>query len=740
MKHFELKNFFGGAGGKKPKAPPAPKPPYLEPPSLGEYKHITSYSYSEIIDLISDGPIEGLTNKDGYILDANTYLQGVFLNDVPVQINKSSDVGRIDAITSFSAENDFSENSKNLFDNFDTSDYWKLPSSPSSRYYKTVGSQPWRTLGSYICTSSTERQRLSLNYGERNLRFATVNRNINYGKAPEDQFEVDVIWNNGYYKTVNPSWITSESGPNFYLRDFGHTQNWECSLVWHKQYTGSLGENSYYIEASFSNWRHEAYVDPHNPASWTRASQQKVPIYYNKGYAGRRDKILNGIERLEGMNASPDVSRYQKQFLAEKLKLLGHQNLENRDANFSYSLNAITVRQLMDRKGITWWNYERNYYSWSYHNGFDNSIGRYWHMHYPYVFTSVDENYEIDGYVKEDHEDVFINPKYANITLYDDQKTDAYNQGDVFAYEGLYYTVLIPWNPSNETSTPPEEIKRIEDPITNLETNPAKLQPFILDEPEVLIDKVFNFTSSSKKIYDGQFFDLMIPQLDQDGKWNGKVDGFNMDYLHPVMAGGQGFNPNCDWLDDANCGSYSDGATFIKLSELDFYTDVDGFGLSRKDQVVVDKFNYSNVLLEFRKGEEIQDPLGFFKNIYIDNFYNDKLLGPFSTQYTAVQTLAYDRALTKSDGNPVLNFDNNTVPKMDEKWLFAKEESSTDVRNSGGTNRDFSNWDNARNFDEVAQPVTHIIQNPNSTLPYIQGTVWRIKVSDVKEIKYFTSK
>jgi len=84
MKHLINKNLFQGGGKNKPK----PQPPILKPPKLGAYKLLNSYSVAEIVDLISDGPIEGLVNQNNQILGENgmsSILQGVYLDNTPVE-------------------------------------------------------------------------------------------------------------------------------------------------------------------------------------------------------------------------------------------------------------------------------------------------------------------------------------------------------------------------------------------------------------------------------------------------------------------------------------------------------------------------------------------------------------------------------------------------------------------------------------------------------------------------------
>jgi len=49
-------------------------PPVYLPPQLGEHQYGASHSYAETIDLITDGPIEGLVNQNGLLLDGSSIL------------------------------------------------------------------------------------------------------------------------------------------------------------------------------------------------------------------------------------------------------------------------------------------------------------------------------------------------------------------------------------------------------------------------------------------------------------------------------------------------------------------------------------------------------------------------------------------------------------------------------------------------------------------------------------------
>ena len=94
MKHFLIKNSLTlkGSGGK----PAAPQPPVvtqfpsvLAPPQFGSFNSINSFSYAEMIDLIADGPIEGLINKNGRKVYDENIFEGIYLNDTAIKETSS---------------------------------------------------------------------------------------------------------------------------------------------------------------------------------------------------------------------------------------------------------------------------------------------------------------------------------------------------------------------------------------------------------------------------------------------------------------------------------------------------------------------------------------------------------------------------------------------------------------------------------------------------------------------------
>ena len=100
MKHLLKKLSIAGAGGKGSK----PKPPIYKPPVMGELQYGASHSYAETLDLLSDGPIEGIVNSNGELVDGLNILQGIYLDDTPVAVTnqpakKTSEVTSLEQLT-----------------------------------------------------------------------------------------------------------------------------------------------------------------------------------------------------------------------------------------------------------------------------------------------------------------------------------------------------------------------------------------------------------------------------------------------------------------------------------------------------------------------------------------------------------------------------------------------------------------------------------------------------------------
>jgi hypothetical protein len=143
MKHFLQKRkltIFGAGGG--PKAPPPPiitlYPAVLTPPLLGDTNQITSFSYAEMIDLISDGPIEGLVNKDGNKVYDENIFEGIYLNDVAVKETSKINTEKISIST-------IKEKIKELWATDDANNIKIIPN--NSFLYKGITDQNFKAIG-----------------------------------------------------------------------------------------------------------------------------------------------------------------------------------------------------------------------------------------------------------------------------------------------------------------------------------------------------------------------------------------------------------------------------------------------------------------------------------------------------------------------------------------------------------------------------------------------------------------
>ena len=114
------------------------------------------------------------------------------------------------------------------------------------------------------------------------------------------------------------------------------------------------------------------------------------------------------------------------------------------------------------------------------------------------------------------------------------------------------------------------------------------------------------------------------------------------------------------------------------------------------------KFNFLNVSCEFKNGDEYQDPLQYFKNIYVDYDYATQLSGPFIAGYTTRRIDGEWKAKDRGPQNPKLNLS------------LGEQEGSNDVRDAtvGNKRQSYSDWNNDNEYNEEPIAITHTIENP----------------------------
>ena len=179
MKHLLKKINLSGGKGKKPKA----KPATLTPPQIGDMQIASSYSYAEILDLISDGPIAGLVNKNGLVLKDQNILQGVYLDDTAVAV--SNDLiaqSQNDYLAEAAAQNKtFLNTLKKFFRNIQNADI----SNFSKHGYKAINEVFWSSLSAELGNTQYADKNFFSKY-DKILANGTILENDNYHFLKDD--------------------------------------------------------------------------------------------------------------------------------------------------------------------------------------------------------------------------------------------------------------------------------------------------------------------------------------------------------------------------------------------------------------------------------------------------------------------------------------------------------------------------------------------------------------------------
>jgi len=788
MKHFEIKNSIAGSkGGSKP------KPPVLKPPQIGDYSVAASFSYSESVDLISDGPIEGLVNSNGYVLDSSSYMQGVYLNDVPVEVTNENFVQRYDeAIQEFEPEaegyiNDYIdlvkksheilEDYEDALYSFTSLKHAMVDVYSDRRYYrgsysrsKVVGQElktykyqnPIKQSSNKVLISQFINPGLFSEGGKRvdlaENQFACIdissddgysgiavrynnNSVVTLDKAREIHAEESLAakaqsYNRSYSNSRTKNYFSNYTKWSYYLKNhtieqakiyFGvydkrddlKARKIACggTIFFEKQIKDDLLNNTLYSEIclQYSNW------------SRSLDSNLQEGVY--------RKKISDGIDQLiNQVNVNKTRSQgLSSEYLRFSLDLLGvSANINQEDGSIAEITREEISRFVKDTLSIT-----------DDREAFDEFIP-------PYSFASFNEDEVIEGYDPILHDKIFRDPNFVeNIK----PQTTYYN-GENFHFGDKYYSVNIA-----SLATPALvdsayiTLRAAEASIVEQDAPTRSVEESYSIEPKSLV---------SRGDYLGKRLNFLIPNLDSDGIWDGKVKGFYMEILNVDN------NRSAETINKSSNSKYSrkpsmreygvsrkgfsnkaiDYFNFLMdKEEISYNKNIDGlavFDISQRIDAVrgAKKYNYSNVMVEFRNGSQMQDPLAYFRNIFIDHYYNSKLIGPFavrgalianragnvSTDYLSVQKLSETNDLKKQDGiTPKLNFNRNSIPPMKDDFRLSAAEGSSDYRNAegeGGGNKPYHAWNKSKiDYDEKAQPITHIVENPNTSSCFITISV-----------------
>lgn len=766
MKHFEIKNNIAGSkgGGSKP------KPPVLKPPQIGDYSVAASFSYSESVDLLSDGPIEGLVNSNGYVLNPESYMQGLYLNDTPVEITNENFVQRYDdavlefdvveggAIDCFSSG--LSRSHQALDDHEDalykhTSYRFKYVNKILhgwSRYNKRKQEKVLKTYtyqnpinqnskkvlisqfpnpsvfskdnkqespegeSQYACIDISQ----GSNYSGVAVRYST-NESMSLDEArykyaftaSPDTVEKEQKWN-GYYTnySYHERRYGTESANERYLKpivDKTISKKIACggTIFFEKQCKDLSNEDTIYSEIclQFSKWK----------KSLDKGSPEGV---FRKKISDSVDQLINEINvdktRSQGLSS---------EYLRLSLENLGISTDINQEDG---SISPITREQIV----------EFSKSSLTSEADIKNDIFN--EYVFPYSFVSYDPDKVIEGYIQSEHEEIFRDVNFVESI----KPNTAYVVGENFYYGDKYYSVIAGFS-SPAQITEAYILSLIDNTsIIEIDAPLRNLQDYLSIEPKSL---------SQRGEYLGQRINLLIPVLDSEGLWNGKVKGFYMEILNVESTRSATVTDKTRGKKTRFFRSVITDNTIFYINflmgkeEINYNKNIEGlavFNISERQSAIQGgiKYNYSNIMMEFRNGEQNQTPLSYFRNIFIDHFYNSKLLGPFnvlgervgfggsSFDYRGVQKLIESNDLKKENGvSPKLNFNPDSIPPMKDNFLLADKEGSSDNRNAegeGGGNKAYHLWNKSKiDYNEKAQPIKHIIANPNVSSCFVTVSV-----------------
>ena len=226
-----------------------------------------------------------------------------------------------------------------------------------------------------------------------------------------------------------------------------------------------------------------------------------------------------------------------------------------------------------------------------------------------------------------------------------------------------------------------------------IKVNPDDTESYFL--PSKLISKnkkykfsIFNIAGEPIQNENIKIYDLLLPRIGADGKTSGRAVGFIVVWIYALTK---------SYTKDAKgylaftipqfvINAFANAA-YLNLNEISIPVE--------NNNNIVQKYNYTNILAEYRSGEEYQAPFTYFNNILIDKDYSSPLIGPFRVA-AGIQRLSESTNMINKTA-ALTTYDIDTEGSVDQRGSY-----------------NFSNWDkNINSYNENAIPTTHIITNPN---------------------------
>ena len=701
MKHLKKKFTYAGSkkGGSKP---PPPKPPVLKPPRVGSYKLGSSYQFAEAVDLICHGPIDGLCNRFGSRLDNSQLLQGIYLNGVPIEQSVSTEKIQVgeSVFEGHDAETDIVAKLREIA--VVTSLSFENPR--RQKAFETTMSVVKNRYGKYNNILEYETYYFDVNILEKSGLSFSNSKPMSY-------------WVNG--NLVNYHKGKKEKTKSLGVKKYGDTRWTKASSA-----GGSFGWPMYQ-SAKFYN-----ESTPYRSIINGSIKDQNLTVEYSPSWSNVDNELFRTWKKLYTQGAC-DPYGYENTTCVETYKESGSE----------VESDSVCRKGLNDLVDI-YNNKNRNNYEWQYLKAKLEAYG--------YKVTS--NTFDSSNFISQ------VKSKFGRATDFEIQNSSATKQDELvkpyvaFKYKASY--VLNGYTSANEYEF----------------TNELDGTPLTNELDFVLEDYSGNYNWYSR---DKNSINMLIPVLDKDtGTWNGKVKGFYLNFIRVEVKSKVGEITKASVNSSTKVSVEGQLKSFGMLnSEIEFYKKIKNLGIFKMPKITgggSTKYNFLNILAEYRDGSgpRQQTPLSFFKNIYLDRDIQKRLLGPFNVDLNRrMQSLwnyrndgiyldsnghPRQRSLIVSERNAGRNGNDvtvgynqkqdnvvgvplpNTIPRMaigegtgEVEWLLAVEEGSSDKRPSnvkelGYQGFNFSDWNSFKqDYNEKAQPITHVIYNPNVESCYI---------------------
>lgn len=634
MNHLLKKKAIAG-GGKRPEQ----KPPVYKPPAMGDLQYGASYSYAESLDLISDGPIEGLVNQNGILVtEGLRILQGIYLDDTPVAVTDEAEVATSRNSVSELEETQLESNPvditssgatscKNFFVSLQEAlDSYNPDGRASSLKYNNNKQSVWNSEPEVSPSAAMLYYRQKTKYTR--------------GASTTPQDKKDMAAYARAYVGSSFFWIDSirnpgSAGTSLAYAGYRETSRKDSfqSIYWTDNNEGNTDWKNRSNSSRFFCGLQYAPTDGEHRAFWNTAQKANDLVQEDL------TKILNLFTENNADRANIDVegtaslNKFQRDLASKALSKLGWSGGNVKDLLKKFLKKGVSVEK------------------------------------------------------KQSEFFIIIKPDLAAGLSGNIQNGD----GGLLNYSTALYGTTKGWNISYE-----------------LKNNGAKI------------------------------IDCTCPEISADGTLTGNMHGFVL-IAFPTFDEIQDIKTSGDTVFGVQRSMSID--VYIKdalkdLSKLRYSRQAIQLGTTNDYQFDNLKFNFSNVLAEFKNGEENQNPLGYFNTIFIDQQYGSPLYGPFSTSNgLAPQKIKEDsNMLTRSR---LLHGPNSTQFNLDLENGLPIAEGSEDIRLSGTKQRNYSEWANnsLKNWDEKAIPITHTILNPNVESVFITLNVTSLKDTLTKNVE-----